>query len=142
VIILYSLLLFLGIAGTRLSFRMFPLLLKKPRTAPVPVLIYGAGDGGEVVVRECRRNPGVPYSPIGFIDDDVRKHGATMLGLTVLGDVNRLPEVLDQTKAQGLILSSARITAGGKGERILAICQERNVWVKHMRLDFVDGTES
>ena len=83
VFIVYGLLLFFGVAGSRLSFRFFGLYLRG-RPEKVPVLIYGAGDGGEIVVRECRNNSQMGYRPIGFVDDDPRKQGRTVQGLRFL----------------------------------------------------------
>src|SRR4051812_46456018 len=39
------------------------------------VLIVGAGNGGQLVAAELRRNPELRQVPIGFVDDDPRKHG-------------------------------------------------------------------
>ncbi len=49
------------------------------------VLIYGAGDGGEMVLRELENNPDWEYRPVGFIDDDPRKTGKLIHGLKVFG---------------------------------------------------------
>src|SRR5439155_2376703 len=78
VMIVYGFLLFVGVAATRLSFRVFASLIHRSRKEKVPVLIYGAGDGGEVVLRECRKNAQVEYQPIGFLDDDPLKQGRTV----------------------------------------------------------------
>ena len=80
VFIVYGLLLFFGVAGSRLSFRLFGLYLRGRRQEKIPVLVYGAGDGGEIVVRECRNNSHVGYRPIGFVDDDPRKAGTHRTG--------------------------------------------------------------
>jgi UDP-GlcNAc:undecaprenyl-phosphate/decaprenyl-phosphate GlcNAc-1-phosphate transferase len=138
VFVLYAMLLFLGIAGSRLSFRLFALLVIQPSVKGVPVLIYGAGDGGGVVVRECRRNPQIKYRPVGFLDDDPRKQGRLVQGLPVLGGAEKLADFLQRQKVQGLIISSPSILANGKAAVIRAMCEEREVWVKTLRLEFVE----
>jgi UDP-GlcNAc:undecaprenyl-phosphate/decaprenyl-phosphate GlcNAc-1-phosphate transferase len=136
--VLYAMLLFLGIAGSRLSFRLFALLVIQPSVKGVPVLVYGAGDGGGVVVRECRRNPQIKYRPVGFLDDDPRKQGRLVQGLPVLGGAEKLADLLQRQKVQGLIISSPSILANGKAAVIRAMCEERDVWVKTLRLEFVE----
>jgi UDP-GlcNAc:undecaprenyl-phosphate GlcNAc-1-phosphate transferase len=138
VLVLYALLLFLGIAGSRLSFRMFALLLARRNVEGVPVLIYGAGDGGEVVVRECRTNRHLAYRPLGFLDDDPHKQGRLVQGLPVLGGADRLANILQRQEVQGLIISSPSILANGRAEVIRAVCEEQDVWIKALRLEFVD----
>ncbi len=44
------------------------------------VLIYGAGDGGELLLRELRNNRELQLSPIGFLDDDPAKSGKVIQG--------------------------------------------------------------
>lgn len=138
VFILYSLLLFLGTAGSRLSFRLFSLLVTRSPSEQAPVLIYGAGDGGDLIARECRKNPKLGYRPVGFLDDDPRKQGQLVYGLPVFGGVDDLAEVLEQEKVQGLIISSPSILANGNAERARILCREQKVWVRWLRLEFVE----
>jgi len=138
VFILYGVLLFLGMAASRHSFQFFALLLVKPQVERSKVLIYGAGDGGELIVRECRKNPKLGYRPLGFLDDDPRKQGRTILGLPVFGGVDNLAEILQQEKVQGLIISSPRILANGSAAKVHSLCSEKNVWVRQLRFDFVE----
>lgn len=49
------------------------------------VIIYGAGMAGQSLVREFQQNPEIPYKAIGFVDDDVMKHGRRIMGLPVIG---------------------------------------------------------
>jgi UDP-GlcNAc:undecaprenyl-phosphate GlcNAc-1-phosphate transferase len=134
----YGVLLFLGVAGSRLSFRLFGLAVARTRKEKIPVLVYGAGDGGEVVVRECRTNSHVEYQPIGFLDDDPRKEGRTLAGLRIFGGAEKLPEILRQKKVVGCIISSPKILANGQAEQIRTVCQEQGLWIKQLRLDFIE----
>lgn len=138
VFIVYGLLLFFGLAGSRLSFRLFGLFLNRRRQKEVPVLIYGAGDGGEIAVRECRNNPQVGYRPVGFVDDDPRKAGRTVFGLRVLGGAEKLPEIIQHERVQGCIISSTSILANGHAEQIRSVCKEQGLWIKQLRLEFVE----
>jgi UDP-GlcNAc:undecaprenyl-phosphate/decaprenyl-phosphate GlcNAc-1-phosphate transferase len=138
VFIAYGLLLFLGIAGSRLSFRLFGLAVARSRREKIPVLVYGAGDGGEVVVRECRKNSDLEYQPIGFLDDDPRKEGRTVAGLRIFGGAEKLPEILQHKKVEGCIISSPSILANGHADQIRSVCQEQGLWIKQLRLDFIE----
>jgi UDP-GlcNAc:undecaprenyl-phosphate/decaprenyl-phosphate GlcNAc-1-phosphate transferase len=86
----------LGMTGSRASHR---LLLDMRRRALVdgdPVLIYGAGRGGALVVREVVANPEVGMRPLGFIDDDPALRGKTFAGYPLLGGCEALEDVISQ----------------------------------------------
>lgn len=58
------------------------------------VLIAGAGDAGGMIAKELLENPQLGLAPVGFIDDDVRKHGHQLHGLPVLGPLSSLVDVV------------------------------------------------
>lgn len=61
-------------------------------------LIIGAGNAGEQIVRDMRRQENSPYTPVGFIDDDVMKLGDYIQGIKVHGnreDIARVAEKLN-----------------------------------------------
>jgi UDP-GlcNAc:undecaprenyl-phosphate GlcNAc-1-phosphate transferase len=137
VFILYGLLLFLLMAGSRVSFRLFGLMIRKPRSAQVPILVYGADDRGEAVVRECRNNPARGFFPVGFLDEDPSKAGRTVLGLRIFA-AHQLAQVAQRNRVQGCIISSVARLAEGQGQQILSLCRERGLWVKLLNIEFVE----
>src|SRR4051812_2672995 len=93
IVIIDSVLLVCFLVGVRLLRRLLPRAVR-PRGGR-RVLILGAGDAGEMIVRDMRR--GGSYQPVGFIDDDPFKVGRTIHGLRVLGTTDDLPRVLLNT---------------------------------------------
>lgn len=61
--------------------------------AAEPVVIVGAGDAGEAVLRELHRNPHMGARVVGFIDDDPAKHGHSLRGVPVLGGADLVGEI-------------------------------------------------
>ncbi len=57
------------------------------------LLIVGAGNAGEALLREIHRMPKAEYEVIGFIDDDPAKKGINIHGIPVLGDVRQLSRI-------------------------------------------------
>lgn len=60
---------------------------------PKKVLIIGAGDAGELVIREISRSPQAQYLPVGFLDDDPNKKDLMIHGVPVLGKSSDLPTI-------------------------------------------------
>jgi FlaA1/EpsC-like NDP-sugar epimerase len=57
------------------------------------VLVIGATDVGELVLRSLIRSRPASYQPIGFIDPDPNNRNRTMHGVRVLGTVDDLERV-------------------------------------------------
>lgn len=138
VFILYGLLLFVGMAGSRLSFRLFSLFVDRPRRDRIPILVYGAGDRGEAVVRECRHNPRIGYCPIGFLDDDPSKEGRSVLGLRIFGGADKLPQILERNQVCGCIIASPDALAGEQARQIHTLCETLGLWVKLLQFEFIE----
>src|SRR5256714_3830768 len=68
------------------------------------VLIVGAGNGGQLVASELRRNPELGGVPIGLVDDDPRNDGVPIARLQVEGTTDELPRVLDGAEPDEVII--------------------------------------
>jgi len=78
-----------GIRLLRRVYREFHRLEKGSR-----VLVYGAGDAGEMIVRDMRRNPWYEHEPIGFVDDNRAKVGQRIHGVHVMGTRDDLARIV------------------------------------------------
>ncbi|HEY7057884.1 MAG TPA: hypothetical protein VH458_15220, partial [Vicinamibacterales bacterium] len=61
--------------------------LRKVRVRGRRVLVYGAGRGGTLLVREVLQNPAAGFLPVGFLDDDPGKQRLRVEGIPVLGGI-------------------------------------------------------
>jgi len=93
-----------GIRLTRRIYREFGRADREKR-----ILIYGAGDAGEMIVRDMKNNSFHEYEPIGFIDDDLAKVGHRIHGIKVLGTSGSLGKVIREQKPDVVLVAIPRI---------------------------------
>ena len=60
------------------------------------ILLLGAGDTGETLLREINKNANLPFRPVGFLDDDPHKRGLRIHNVPVLGTLAQLPELIQK----------------------------------------------
>ena len=140
VFVIDALLMFLFLTASRLAFRLFRQLL--PVVAKQDgrrVLIYGAGDAGELLLRELRNNRELQLSPVGFLDDDPAKSGKVIHGLRVFGGNGDLSTVCSQHEVEEVVISSAKMTEE-RVQDVLRICSEKQIVVKRMRITMEELT--
>jgi FlaA1/EpsC-like NDP-sugar epimerase len=96
------------------------------------VLIVGGGEGGRLVVRELARNPQLGLRPVGFVDDDPRKHGIKdEYGLRVLGKTTSedLDRVLDDVEPDEVVIAIPS-APGTVRARVVTACRARGIPVR------------
>jgi FlaA1/EpsC-like NDP-sugar epimerase len=99
-----TLLLIVFMGGLRMSRRLYNALPDFSRRKRV--LIFGAGDTGEMIVRDMKSNAKLyNYQPVGFVDDDPNKVGDRIHGVQVLGTTKKLQEIVEKTKPQEVIIT-------------------------------------
>ncbi len=82
------------------------------------VLIVGAGDAAQLILREMLRNPSLGYTPIGLVDDDPRKKNLRLHGVRVLGTTAELPALLRERRPDELLIAIPS-ASGDVRERIV-----------------------
>ncbi|CAN5291644.1 hypothetical protein BH10PLA2_BH10PLA2_30000 [soil metagenome] len=126
--------LFALLSGSRLTFRFLRSLL--PVSAHVAgrrVIIYGAGDAGDLLLRELRNNSLHQAQPIGFIDDDPNKRGKAIHGARVLGNAAGFADLIDKFKIEEVIVSTPRI-GPERVASLLETCAPLGICVKRLSL--------
>src|SRR3954451_22029020 len=133
VIALDLLLTLVLVGGTRFLVRM--VTERRPFRGPIArkgareVLIVGAGNGGQLVAAELRRNPELGGTPIGFVDDDPRKQGMRIGGLKVEGTTGDLPRILDGAEPDEVIIAIPS-APGVLRQRVVTACRDREIPVR------------
>jgi UDP-GlcNAc:undecaprenyl-phosphate GlcNAc-1-phosphate transferase len=135
VFVVDGLLLMIFLVSSRFAFRLLRKMLPAPhaRTAK-RIVIYGAGDAGELLWRELTNNTEAGYVPVAFIDDDARKVGKVMHGLRVHDGQESIAEICRRTRAEEVFLSTAAFSSV-KLHSILADCAIAGVPVKRMAME-------
>ena len=80
-------------------------VLRRGDLASKRLLIVGAGDAGATLCREALSRPGLDLVPVGFIDDDPWKAGASVLGIPVLGNRNDISKVATQHNIDTIVIA-------------------------------------
>lgn len=129
-----GILLLVAITASRMAFRLFRQMIPGQRPgAGRRALIYGAGDAGEMLLRELRNNPALEYSPVGFMDDDPLKHGKVIHGLRVFAGNGSLPQVCHEQEVDAVLIACRSISTDRVTE-IATHCREMSVDLQRMHL--------
>lgn len=137
--ILDWLMLILFTGSSRLLARVFREYLSRESLGK-KTLIIGAGDAGEMIVRDMKNNPQYHYEPIGFIDDDLFKKGLSIHGVPIFGPRTMLREVLDKQRPEEVLVAIP--SAGSRiMKEIYDDCKARQIPIKTLPSisDILDG---
>jgi FlaA1/EpsC-like NDP-sugar epimerase len=129
--IVYVLLLLAFVAGSRLLART---IIERPAAGSVvargkEVIIVGAGDAAQLILREMLKNPALGYTPIGLIDDDPRKKNLRLNGVRVLGTTDELAHLLHDRRPDELLIAIPS-ASGDQRERVVEIARAARVPIK------------
>jgi FlaA1/EpsC-like NDP-sugar epimerase len=135
VFLLDTMLTFLLCGGMRLGIRLVYAAAHADRLLPPAfsiknnsrspeksVIIIGAGNAGEKMLREIFENPHLNYQMVGFLDDDRAKWGRSLHGQKVFGGAEKLHEIIEYRKIDEVLIATPCAT-GAQMRRIVEICK-------------------
>ncbi|MCK9229708.1 MAG: polysaccharide biosynthesis protein [Syntrophales bacterium] len=116
------------VAGSRLGVRLYfsgitpgfslgtGLMARKGKR----LLLIGAGDAGERIIREIMENDRIKVTLVGILDDDPGKQGKTIHGVPVMGGITMVDQIRDQFDEILITLPSA---TSAEMKQIVAVCE-------------------
>ena len=125
------------ILGSRGSFRFFVDIIMRNSLAGERVIIYGAGRGGELLLREILNNQRLSVRPIGFIDDDSLKKGKKLQGFPILGAFRDITEIYATYKFDGLLMAFQGQDSDVL-ESVRQFCRLNNLFLKQFSIQLDD----
>ena len=119
------------VAGSRMLART---IIERPQSRSIvargkEVIVVGAGDAAQLMLREMLRMPSLGYTPIGLIDDDPRKKNLRLHGIRVLGTTDELPHLLRDRRPDEVLIAIPS-ASGEQRARIVEMARAENVPVK------------
>jgi FlaA1/EpsC-like NDP-sugar epimerase len=125
------LLLLAFVAGSRMLARS---ILEHPAGKGIvargkEVIVVGAGDAAQVMVKEMLKSSALGTTPIGLVDDDPRKQGLRVHGVRVLGTTNDLRRILREQHPDEVLIAMPS-APGETRQRVVEAARSEGVVVK------------
>ena len=134
VIILDLLFGLFGLIGTRASVRLWLERAERNKRgagsiAAVPTLLIGAGSAGAEAIKQITADPQLAIDPVGFLDDDPKKHGTVIHGVRVLGSLANAKSIAAITGATQALITIG-CPSGEALHRIVNLCKQSGLPTK------------
>jgi FlaA1/EpsC-like NDP-sugar epimerase len=89
----------------RAAYRGWRAERQRPKGAQRRVIVFGAGEAGEHILRAMMTDPESIYVPVAVLDDSERKVRRRVHGLRVVGGRSSLPTIFAQYNADTLLIA-------------------------------------
>ena len=140
---IYAVLVLIAVTLSRASFRLVGEFVQRQRRSGTRVVIYGAGGGGGLVIRELL-NRNADNRLVGFVDDDPRKAGIRVMGYPVLGGYSALTVLINSGSVDSIVIS-ARTMPPERLHNLTTLCSDRGVRLSRLRVgleSIVEGEDA
>jgi FlaA1/EpsC-like NDP-sugar epimerase len=97
----------LSLAGLRVFFRLRHMRQRQSDAtgAKRRILVIGAGDAGEAIIRQMQLHPGTNMLPVGILDDAVNVQGLHIHRVAVLGKPDSVVHWAQETQATEILIA-------------------------------------
>ncbi|MBI5250786.1 MAG: polysaccharide biosynthesis protein, partial [Desulfomonile tiedjei] len=121
------------IGGARVGLRVLReklrLLLRQEAGSIAQAIVVGAGDAGEMIIRENARDTGMRFRIRALFDDDPKKQGLTIHGIKVIGGVEQVPFYVQDNQIDMAIVAIPSAN-NAQMKRIHSLLRNLNITVK------------
>ncbi len=132
VFVIYSVVLFLLLGGSRASFRLLGEFVQRRRVVGQRCVVYGTGSASLATIREAFGDQ--PLRIVGFIDDDPGQRSLRMSGYSVLGDFQKLLAMVHKEEVDCVVLNT-RIIDVDRLQELETACSERDVSLMRLHVN-------
>jgi FlaA1/EpsC-like NDP-sugar epimerase len=131
----------LGMGGFRYGWRLALDRRLRPGEDALPVVVFGAGEGGLQVLTAMLRNPESPFRPVALLDDNLSKRNLSISGIHVEGTRADLGVVADRYGAEAVVVAIPSASSALVSELSdLARAEDLRVLVLPPVRDLYDGS--
>ncbi len=126
------------LCGSRVMFRALGELFLTAESDGPRTVIYGAGAGGVMVLREARSNGELDWKIVGFIDDDRGKFRTSVQGVPVLGSLEQVAPLLTSGQVAQVVVSTSAVEPE-RLDALIRLCADAGVRTLVASLQFHDA---
>jgi FlaA1/EpsC-like NDP-sugar epimerase len=129
------------IGGSRFLYRLSREFYVSKSKSGKRILIIGAGDAAERLLREMRQNPNIDYDIIGFLDSNPAKRGRRIHDVPILGEIDDIEEIGAKERIEEAIVAIPSIN-GKELRAIMYKCGNAGITCKTLPAisDILNGT--
>lgn len=102
---------------------------RRPQIKKKRVLLYGAGESGDLFLRRIQSDPYSKILPVCLVDDDPQNAGGTLHGVNVLGDLGQVESLIGRLAVEEVIITTP-LMPKEKVEEIFRIAKKKEIKVK------------
>jgi UDP-GlcNAc:undecaprenyl-phosphate GlcNAc-1-phosphate transferase len=137
--VMFVLLLFNFLVGTRWSFHLFQRIGRFLAYSARRLVIVGADARGAAAVQHLHATIGAKTELLGLLDDDSFKHGKLLHGYPVLGSLDNLGDIMARTPFDEIVIAQETLSAAQLAS-LESFAQSHRITLRRFMLGVTDIT--